>query len=598
MTNPRININIHKLMGRSIYTRKKTLANKLFLYTCFFVLLTVLCVSPGAAHTAGDHPGVTGSWTAISTQAQLMAISSGGNYYLTNNITITESWKVPGVNINFCLNGYWINNVGTHGPNTAGAIDLLVRNCYFNLYECNTTVKHYFVYDYDKDCWVMDDSRTDSPNFVYGGVIMSTGLPKEGGGVFVDNGAIFRMHGGNIAGSVAKEDGGGVCVKFGEFEMYGGSISYNKAGTDGGGIRVLNGVFTIEDGTISHNTAVESGGGIRMEKSPGETLIIKGGSIEYNAAGTDGGGVYMNNCKFDMSGGNIIGNTAGGSGGGVIIHHGGKFILSGGNIAENHADVVGGGVYLDEEHEYVTISGSPTITDNTRSEGAADPVTSNLYLHDGDYIAIGAAGLESGASIGVTTEYAPTSGHNIDITEGAIDPTYASYFIADRDNEDIVYDSVSDKLIIIVSGGSAITYTVTIPDEIVLQKVGGGLSCIEIATVDELHIGYGEILYVSVQSQNGFEMRLVGNPGYSMGYSMTAATETSSETYSSGTDAIVIMSAGYDAQPTLPPFEKYADVTLTFEVTQNELENAVFAGDYRDLLTFRVYIEDPLDVDS
>ncbi len=140
------------------------------------------------------------------------------------------------------------------------------------------------------------------------------------------------------------------------------------------------------------------------------------------------GVTVTNGCTFTLEGGTIIGNNASGSsvdadrGGGVYVAAGGKFIMNGGTIEKNTAfngcgvfvygtfEMNGGeiagnygsGVYVDTYTDTpgtMTVSGEVRITGN---KAADDSEETNVYLKRGSTIAIGTAGLDNDARIGVS----------------------------------------------------------------------------------------------------------------------------------------------------------------------------------------------------
>jgi hypothetical protein len=219
---------------------------------------------------------------------------------------------------------------------------------------------------------------------MYGGEIVDNDA-QFGGGVLAlgqnitDLGGIANIHGGKIIGNTST---------FSEKDT-------QKVGGNGGGVAVWGGTAKLESGSIAGNTATGNGGGVYVIK-----LDSRGG-------------------EFTMSGGEISENTASGSGGGVYVIKDGSidsnFTMTGGSITGNTAtDSSGGGMYFDSGT--FSVSGSPTITDNTDS---------NVYLPSGKKITID--GALTGASIGVTMANADifTSGWS---TSGS---TSTSVFFAD-----------------------------------------------------------------------------------------------------------------------------------------------------------------------
>lgn len=205
-----------------------------------------------SSHTNHDD------WTAISTATELTGIDKAGNYYLTDNVTLTENeaWK-PADGVVLCLNGKSIQ--------ASGNFDVITVNngVTFTLCDCKSSGST-------------------------GKVTHSNGT---GSGVYVNG--TFNMYGGSISGNSAIY-GGGVrierTIKNPVFNMYGGEITNNKAASSGGfgGGVYVNGTFTMSGGSITKNTVSDTKG------------------IYY------GGGVYVSeSATFTVSGTvSITGNTA------------------------------------------------------------------------------------------------------------------------------------------------------------------------------------------------------------------------------------------------------------------------------------------------
>lgn len=81
----------------------------------------------------------------------------------------------------------------------------------------------------------------------------------QGGGVWVNNGGTFVMHGGTIADNMVTGNGGGVYVDTGgKFIMNDGVIANNTA-TKGSGVHMVgNAIFTMNGGTIAKNNATST----------------------------------------------------------------------------------------------------------------------------------------------------------------------------------------------------------------------------------------------------------------------------------------------------------------------------------------------------
>lgn len=208
------------------------------------------------SHAVGGENVTFTAWTEANSLPD-----EAGNYYLTDSVTLTETWTpVDGVILD--LNGKSIEFKGEH-------TSITVHDS-FTLTDCKGT----------------------------GTITHSAG--QDGNGVFVAGGT-FHMEGGSITGNNATS-GGGVYVAAGEFNMRGGSITGNTAtasslpntGT-GGGVFVGDGTFNMSGGSITDNTAV-NGGGVFVG---GGTFKVSGGvkiSGNKNSGGSNSN-VYLPNGK-------------------------------------------------------------------------------------------------------------------------------------------------------------------------------------------------------------------------------------------------------------------------------------------------------------
>lgn len=207
-----------------------------------------------------------------------------------------------------------------------------------------------------------------------GGTISGHGTEEErsnsqGAGVYVANGATFKMTGENavIENNYSSQVGAGVAV-IGTFTMSNGKIQGNNTTGNGAGVLVIKdtGAFTMSGGTIANNTTSKSGGGIFTQST---STTITGGTIENNTATVDGGGVYVHTAGIlTMEGGIVKNNTTNGNGGGIYVATtvaDAKNTITGAVIEENTA-TDGGGVYLNTS-KAVTMS-NMTIQSNTATQ--------------------------------------------------------------------------------------------------------------------------------------------------------------------------------------------------------------------------------------
>ncbi|MDE7164787.1 MAG: hypothetical protein K2O04_05140 [Clostridiales bacterium] len=202
----------------------------------------------------------------------------------------------------------------------------------------------------------------------------------------ITNNAQETITGGVITGGYAEEYGGGVSLSSGTFNMSGGSISANKAysTSSGGGVSVEGGVFEMTGGTISYNNASGTGGGVHTI-IPGKFIMKGSAEISHNkSGGVSVGAKYSNKeylgSTFVMEGGIISENI----GGGVSVGRNSTFQMSGGEISGNTLVISARGVGVNPSlGSTIELSGSPIIQNNVDKDG----VSGNLFLNtaDADY---------------------------------------------------------------------------------------------------------------------------------------------------------------------------------------------------------------------
>ena len=187
---------------------------------------------------AGEHKHNDVTFTAWTATDSLP--TAAGNYYLTDNVTLTGTWTVPNGTTNLCLNGKTISASGTDKYR----VIKIPESGTLNLYDCQnagniTGGKTSGVWNEGTFC--MYGGKINGNNATYGGGVWSSGT--------------FWMYGGEISGNSASYFGGGVYIGGGIFRMCGGKISGNT-NDEGGGVSIhYDGTFTVGGGAvISGNT--------------------------------------------------------------------------------------------------------------------------------------------------------------------------------------------------------------------------------------------------------------------------------------------------------------------------------------------------------
>ena len=370
------------------------------LWTLLLALGAALALCVGASAT--DFTG----WTALMDAHSGHALADG-NYYLNNDVTISQTITVSGT-ITLDLNGHVLQY---KNDNTKGSVIVIENGGQLTIQDSDPDAPHKF--DPNSDgLWVLDEaSGTET---VTGGVITGgTGYPYQlystvncGGGVYIAPGGQLTMTGGNIIGCSA-EYGGGVCIypkrdgEQGQFSMSGGSIIGCSAESGGGvcafGKFQMSGQAVIRSCTAGR-TSFNCGGGVYVDGSfemSGEAIIEGCQAISEYAYG---GGVFVNSSRsFVMSekakieGCQAISTPSSPSkGGGVHLANNTEFTLSGSAVIQNCKAVnsdgsgkaYGGGVSAANVRK-ITLAGSARIADCIAANGSGLYITgSQMYPAD------------------------------------------------------------------------------------------------------------------------------------------------------------------------------------------------------------------------
>ena len=370
------------------------------LWTLLLALGAALALCVGASAT--DFTG----WTALMDAHSGHALADG-NYYLNNDVTISQTITVSGT-ITLDLNGHVLQY---KNDNTKGSVIVIENGGQLTIQDSDPDAPHKF--DPNSDgLWVLEEaSGTET---VTGGVITGgTGYPYQlystvncGGGVYIAPGGQLTMTGGNIIGCSA-EYGGGVCIypkrdgEQGQFSMSGGSIIGCSAESGGGvcafGKFQMSGQAVIRSCTAGR-TSFNCGGGVYVDGSfemSGEAIIEGCQAISEYAYG---GGVFVNSSRsFVMSekakieGCQAISTPSSPSkGGGVHLANNTEFTLSGSAVIQNCKAVnsdgsgkaYGGGVSAANVRK-ITLAGSARIADCIAANGSGLYITgSQMYPAD------------------------------------------------------------------------------------------------------------------------------------------------------------------------------------------------------------------------
>ena len=259
--------------------------------------------------------------------------SEAGNYYLSADVTLSETWEVPEGKTMLCLNGYSIaySNDDVQGSviRIPSAAELTVTDCTetpgkitggTGVYYANRSnpsgYTTWFTGGYCGGGLVVEGMFNFYKGSIEENIIPDSNSRDGGGGVFVDNNGTFNMYGGAVQKNSAKSLGSGLLVYNGTFNMYGGVISENGRGntgstssfTDSCAIWFL--MFSkvnMTGGEIRNNKSTDS----TCKLAEGSTMNISGNaSIVRNEVRYNAGGIYCVGASLTMEGGKISDNSA------------------------------------------------------------------------------------------------------------------------------------------------------------------------------------------------------------------------------------------------------------------------------------------------
>ena len=229
----------------------------------------------GGENSVDDHTAHTAvTWTGIS---DLSEITAAGNYFLRNDVTLSDTWRCEINGVKLCLNGKTITGAKDREVILAG-----LSSTKLEITDCRETVGKITHKNGEDGLGIA--AMSSSTVTLWNGRI--TGNIGDNGGVLSEGGAVFIMNGGSIDNNTGLE-AGGVYVFAGLFYMNGGSITGNRSTNFGGGVSLPHGYFTMTGGSITQNTADRGGGGVYISFNP----HISG---DVNISGNVSGGILEN----------------------------------------------------------------------------------------------------------------------------------------------------------------------------------------------------------------------------------------------------------------------------------------------------------------
>lgn len=308
------------------------------------------------------------------------SLPESGNWYLTQDVTVTNRSGPTNAGLNLCLNGHTIRVAENY---TKGRAFYMYNAAKLTITDCNEKPG---VITGGNEGAVVFDGTCDGAEFNMYNITMSGNSNTTGGGaVLVQGTATFNMYSGTMTDNTAytvlaldadgnpKLDadgnqtyksnlGGGAVASSGvksEINIYGGKLVNNRAnrleylkangskatvGGNGGAIYAKGNLNIYEGVEISGNFAEGNGGGI-LAGGNNTTITIHGGKITGNTGKAGGGLISQNLTHVIINGGEISGNS-GTTAGGVYVSIRSKLTMNGGTIANNTSSGEAGGMHV------------------------------------------------------------------------------------------------------------------------------------------------------------------------------------------------------------------------------------------------------------
>ncbi len=250
----------------------------------FFAYVHPICTSV-CTHNEAHAPLSFTAWefdNALPTES--------GNYMLTKDIELSDTWKGWSGDIVICLGGYSITT-------KMGRVIEITEGSSLTVCDCST----------DGGGKITGGLISDSGGAIYNcgtlelwsGIITGNStsvnwenVDEDGGAVYNAETGLFNMYGGSIRGNTSYRNGGGV-ANAGIFNLYGGDISNNYA-VLGGGI-YSTGILNLLGGSVINNDSSSYGGGVYIADDTAEGAIELTLSGDITVKGNLKGETFTNN---------------------------------------------------------------------------------------------------------------------------------------------------------------------------------------------------------------------------------------------------------------------------------------------------------------
>ena len=351
------------------------------------------CVCGGTLNAAGHTHDANVTWTGV---AALSEITTAGNYYLKNDITLENTWNVPAAGVVLCLNGKTV---------TAKKDGIIVpANSTFTLTDCKPDGKDGCI---SGNGWMGVTIRGGGSFILYAGKI-----EKFHTGLEVLEKGTFTMHGGTIADNnasgVVVQDGGNAVISGGTItgNYVGATLNGETLTVDGNAVITGNSSAGIDDyGTliIGGNANITGNGGnwqscnVNLTNEPEKEPVPI--TVREDFRGTVGvtGGVYVNDSTQVIA---RVGETRNG----VISSDDATMTISdeGKLVKRGTTDVAVTGVTLDKSTASVEVNKTVQLTAAVTPDNATNQAVT-WRSGDETVATVSANGVVTGVKEGTAT---------------------------------------------------------------------------------------------------------------------------------------------------------------------------------------------------
>ena len=336
--------------------------NKLFLIASTSEHMHCLCA--GTSTKGCDHGKLPFlAWDKAT------SLPTGGNYYLTTDVTISTQTRLENTDLNLCLNGHTITV-------TTGRAFYMTDGANLTLTDCQGSGK---ITGATAGAILTNSAGKEMSISLYNGTFTENHAQSTGGALVVQGDCVFNMYGGKITGNTATSklntnaDGS---VKLDSA----GNQSYVSA--NGGGVYVsADSTFNMYAGEISGNTATRIEYLKAEATKPTSAGGYAGGVAVYGKMNLYGGKIFVSSAGSELNiyGGEISGNTAQNAGGAIISQTHAVTNISGGKITKNTALKGGGGGMYVSTGTTLNMTGGE-ITYNVSADPEKDHNGGGLYV--------------------------------------------------------------------------------------------------------------------------------------------------------------------------------------------------------------------------